>query len=459
MCPATRLPRVGLLLWATLLSLAFLSTGARADAATPPVVVAHLDGMIDPVTARYLHRAVASATELRATVLVITIDTPGGLDTSMRQMVQDLLNAPVPTVVFVWPPGARDASAGVFITQAANVVAMAPGTNIGAAHPVGSGGETIQGDLRDKVTNDAAAYLAGIAKQRGRNDVWVQDAVRKSASLDAQAAVDARVADLIAPDLPALLRAIDGRTVVTSTGTATIRTAGAPVTTLAMQPVERIVQKLADPTIAYLLLTIGVYALLIEFFHPGALVPGVAGAVCLILAVVAFAALPLNWGGVLLILVAAVLFVLDIKAAAHGALTVAGLVSFVLGSLLLYNPPGPRSPALPQVAVALPVIVAMAAVSGLFSLLIVGAAVRVARRPALTATESLPGALGTTSSVLDPAGTVRVGGQLWSARLRGGTLAPGQPVRVLARKGLTLEVEAVDTGNQKEQEGMLWPPV
>ena len=369
----------------------------------------------------------AAAEQERAALVVLTIDTPGGLDSSMREMVQDLLASHVPSVVFVWPSGARDASAGVFITEAAGLVAMAPGTNIGAAHPVGGGGETITGDLGDKITNDAAAYIAGLAKQHGRNDAWVEDAVRKSVSLDAQQAVDQHVADLLAPDLPTLLAMVEGRTVPVAAGEMmTIHAAGAPVETMDMQPVELLLQKLFDPNIAYLLLTIGFYALLIELFHPGALLPGVTGGICLVLAFAASAVLPMNWGGAVLILLAVGLFILDIKAATHGALTVAGMIAFVVGSLLLYSPPGPRSPTLPDVAVATPLLVGMAATVAVVSLLIVGAAVRLRSRPALTtATERLIGAAGIAQSALDPDGTVRLAGQLWSAHADGPPSASG----------------------------------
>jgi len=433
-----------------------LATGVGAEGSSPPVLVAHVEGVIDPVTAGYLHRALATAEQERAAALVITLDTPGGLDTSMRQMVQDLLNSSVPIIVFVGPPGARAASAGVFVAEAAHVVAMAPGTNIGAAHPVAGGGGTMQADVRDKVTNDAAAYIASIAKLRGRNDTWVQEAVRSSASLDAQRAVDEHVADLLAPNLPTLLDTVEGWTVVTAAGPVTIRSRDAPIIQLDMHPVEQAFQKLFDPNVAYLLLTVGFYALVIELFHPGALVPGVTGVVCLVLAFVAFAALPMNWGGVLLILAAVALLILDLKAAAHGGLSIAGLVCFVLGSVLLYSPPGPPSPTLPDVAVAPPVLLAAAAGGALLSLLVIGTAIRIAGRGPLTGPERLSGALGVTRSALDPHGSVRVGGQVWSARLRSGTLGPGEPVRVLGRTGLTLEVApADDAAAHAEQEAPL----
>jgi membrane-bound serine protease (ClpP class) len=229
-------------------------------------------------------------------------------------------------------------------------------------------------------------------------------------------------------------------------GAVVLRTQGAPLVTVEMHPVERLFQAIVDPTIAFLLLTIGFFAILIELFHPGGLAPGVVGVICLILAFVAFAALPLNWGGVLLILAAIALFVVDVKATTHGALTVAGLACFIIGALLLYTPPGPRSPTLPTASVALPVLLAMAALGAALSLTVVGAAVRLRRQPALIAWSPVAGALGTTSTALDPEGVVKVQGQLWSAQLVGGTLGPDQPVRVLGRSGLTLEVEPAETG-------------
>jgi membrane-bound serine protease (ClpP class) len=447
--------------WAWLTSLTLLGlvviagvSAIRANAAQPAtstVILAHLEGSVDPVTAEYVHRVVAAASERQASLLVLTIDTPGGLDASMRQMVQDLLNSPVPSVAYVWPSGARAASAGVFVGEAANLVAMAPGTNIGAAHPIQGGGESIPGDLRDKITNDAAAYIAGIARQRGRNDAWVQDAVRLSVSLDADQAVEQHVADLLEPNLSLLLRDIDGRTVTTAAGPRTIQIANALVSPLEMEPLERIAQKTFDPNIAYLLMTIGFFAILIELFHPGALVPGVSGVVCLVLAFVGFATLPMNWGGVVLILTAAALFVLDVKAAAHGGLSIAGLVCFVFGSMLLYSPPGPPSPTLPEVSVATPVLIAAAAIGALFSILVVRTAIRMSGRAPITGSQRLSGATGVSSTSLDPEGTVRVGGQAWSAHLRDGRMEPGQRVRVVGRKGLILEVEPISGLSSSER--------
>lgn len=424
-----------------------LVTRAVADDAqgAPTVVVAHVAGVVNPVSAQYVHRVVTSATDQGAALLVLFIDTPGGLDTSMREMVQDLLNSPVPSVAYVAPSGARAASAGVFIGEAANVLAMAPGTNIGAAHPIQGSGEDIPADLREKITNDAAAYLASIAKQRGRNDTWVQDAVRQSVSADASAAVDQHVADLLAPDLGSLLGAVDGRTLTTAAGAVTLHVQGARIVALDPQALELIGDKVFDPTIAYLLMTIGFFAILIELFHPGALLPGVGGVVCLVLAFVGFAALPMNWGGVVLILAAAALLVLDVKAAAHGALTIAGLVCFAIGSLLLYSPPGPVSPTLPDVSVPLPALIAATGVGVVFSVVVVRTAVRMAGRRSIVGSERLNGATGVVRSPLDPDGTVTVAGQVWSAHAQSGRLDVGRPIRVLSRTGLVLDVEPADT--------------
>jgi membrane-bound serine protease (ClpP class) len=421
--------------------LALVSTRAVAAQPNPLVVVGHLDDIVSPASAQYVHRLVASASDQGAALLVLTIDTPGGLDTSMRQMVQDLLNSSVPSVAYVGPSGARAASAGVFIAEAANVLAMAPGTNIGAAHPIQGGGQDIPGDLREKITNDAAAYVASIARQRGRDDSWVQDAVRQSVSLAADEAVARHVADLQASDLRTLLTDVEGRNVTTAAGAMTIEVAGAEIRSIDPDAVELVAQKVFDPDVAYLLMTIGFFAILIELFHPGALVPGVTGVVCLVIAFVGFAALPMNWGGIVLILAAAALFVLDIKAAAHGGLTIAGLVCFIAGSLLLYSPIGVPSPTLPEVSVGLAPLIGAAAVGAAFSLLVVRTAIRMSRRPPISGTQRLNGATGIARSPLQPRGTVTVAGQVWSARLRTGRLEAGHPIRVLGRTGLVLDVE------------------
>jgi membrane-bound serine protease (ClpP class) len=439
----------------TLIALAALLPTRAASAAQdhPLVMVGRLNDIVSPATAQYVHRVVGAASDREAALLVLTIDTPGGLDTSMRQMVQDLLNSPVPTVAYVAPSGARAASAGVFIAEAATVLAMAPGTNIGAAHPVQGGGEDLPSDLRDKITNDAAAYIAAIARQRGRNDTWVQDAVRQSISLAAEDAVSQQVADLVSPDLPTLLGQVEGRTVTTASGPVAIHVAAADIQSVDPDLVGLVAQKAFEPDIAYLLMVIGFFAVLIELFHPGALVPGITGLVCLVIAFVGFAALPMNWGGIVLILAAAGLFVLDIKAAGHGGLTVAGLVCFVVGSLLLYSPGGAPSPTLPEVSVSLPVLIGACAIGALFSVVVVRTALAMSGRPAITGSRLLNGATGVARSRLDPTGTVTVLGQIWSARVRSGQLEAGRPVRVIGRTGLVLDVEPTDSSSSSERNG------
>jgi membrane-bound serine protease (ClpP class) len=417
------------------------------------VLIGHLEGIVSPASAQYVHRLVGAASDQGAGLLILEIDTPGGLDTSMRQMVQDLLNSSVPSVAYVAPSGARAASAGVFIAEAANVLAMAPGTNIGAAHPIQGGGQDIPGDLREKITNDAAAYVASIARQRGRDDAWVQDAVRQSVSLAADQAVAKDVADLLVPDLHALLADVEGRTVTTAAGTLNIHVAGAEISALDPDPVELVAQKVFDPNVSYLLMTIGFFAILIELFHPGALVPGVTGVVCLVFAFVGFAALPMNWGGIVLILAAAALFVLDIKAAAHGGLTIAGLVCFIVGSLLLYSPSGVPSPTLPEVSVGLPPLIGAAGVGAVFSLVVVRTALRMSGQAPITGSQRLKGATGIARSALQPRGTITVAGQVWSARLRSGRLDAGRSVRVLGRTGLVLDVEPADACSPSERNG------
>jgi membrane-bound serine protease (ClpP class) len=430
--------------WLALVSTRAVDAQSNPAVSNPDVVVGRLDDIVSPASAQYVHRLVTSANEQGAALLVLTIDTPGGLDTSMRQMVQDLLNSSVPSVAYVAPSGARAASAGVFIAEAANILAMAPGTNIGAAHPIQGGGQDIPGDLREKITNDAAAYVASIARQRGRDDGWVQDAVRQSVSLTADQAVTQQVADLQASDLRTLLANIEGRAVTTAAGAISIHVAGAQVRSVDPDPVELVAQKAFDPDVAYLLMTVGLFAILIELFHPGALVPGVTGVVCLVIAFVGFAALPMNWGGIVLILVAAALFVLDLKAAAHGGLTIAGLVCFVAGSLLLYSPGGVASPTLPEVSVGILPLGAAAGAGVGFSLLVVRTAIRMSHRAAISGPQRLYGATGVARSPLRPRGTVMVAGQVWSARLRSGRLEAGQPIRVLGRTGLVLDVEPAE---------------
>ena len=397
-----------------------------------------VEGVIDPFTAQYVERGLDIAQSDGAQCLIIQLDTPGGSDAPMRDIVQRMLNSSVPTVAYVAPAGARAGSAGVFITLAADVAAMAPGTNIGAAHPVDITG-AITGTVGEKVTNDAAAYIRAIAEKRGRNTEWAEEAVRESVSIIEREAVEYQVVDLVADDLTDLLDEIDGREVITAAGPVTLRTRGAPVRIIGMNFAENFLHVIVDPNIAYLLLSIGTLALTAEFYHPGAVFPGVTGVICLILAFVAFGSLPVNWGGVVLIILAVVLFIVDIKVAGF-MLSVGGAIAFVLGSLMLFSPFASPSPTMPRLTVSWPLIVLMTAAIASFFLFALSAGIRAQRAKATSGIESMVGATGTAVSDLDPWGTVQVKSELWSAIAEEGPIKEGEQVRVVSAKGVRLKV-------------------
>lgn len=396
-------------------------------------------GVIDPFIAQYVGRGLDIAQEDGAQCLIVQLDTPGGSDTPMRDIVQKMLNSSVPIVVYVSPGGARAGSAGVFITLAAHIAAMAPGTNIGAAHPVAMPGTELTEVTEEKVTSDAAAYVRAIAEKRGRNAEWAEKAVRESASIIGSEAVESQVVDLIADDLTDLLDKIDGTEVITAAGPMTLRTRGAPIRTIGMNFAENFLHVIVDPNIAYLLLSIGTLALVAEFYHPGAILPGVTGAICLILAFVAFGSLPVNWGGVALIVLAVVLFLLDIKVAGF-MLSVGGAIAFVLGSLMLFSPFAPPSPTMPRLTVSWPLIALMTASVTSFFLFALSAGIRAQRAKAASGIESLVGATGTAATNLEPWGTVQVSSELWSAVAEEGSIKKGERVRVVGAEGVRLKV-------------------
>jgi membrane-bound serine protease (ClpP class) len=407
---------------------------------------AHVDGItvkgvIDPLVAQYVARGIQLAQQDGAQCLVIQLDTPGGSDSAMRDIVQSILNSPLPVVVYVSPAGARAGSAGVFITIAANIAAMAPGTNIGAAHPVAITGE-ITGTMNEKVTNDAAAYARALAERRGRNADWAEEAVRESVSITADEAVASHVVDLIANDLPDLLTKIDGETVSTASGERQLATRDAEIRQVSMSLPQRILHAIVDPNIAYLLFIAGIIGLAAEFFHPGAILPGVTGAICMILALVAFGNLPVNWGGVALIILAVVLFILDIKVAGY-ALSVGGIVAFILGSLMIFSPFGPSSPVMPRLTVSWPLVAVMTASIAGFFIFALSAGIRAQRTRVTSGIQAMVGATGVATSDLDPQGTVQVKSELWTAVADGGeAIRKGEQVTVVAAEGVRLRVRA-----------------
>jgi membrane-bound serine protease (ClpP class) len=442
------LRRVVLLLWLWLALVITVSPVLAQGSAAGAVVLLKVQGVIDPVVAGYVEQGIRDAAADGARLVVIQMDTPGGLDTAMRTIVQAIMNAGVPVAVYVSPSGARAASAGVFITMAAHVAAMAPGTNIGAAHPVDIGQTEMSETMADKVTNDAVAYLQAIAEQRNRNVELAERLVRESHSFTAQQAIDERLIDMVAVDLGALLVALDGRHVTVGGNEVTLQLAGAPIEERPMNWLQVATHGIVDPNIAYVLLSLGTIALVAEFWNPGAIIPGVTGAICLVLAFVAFGSLPVNYGGVALIVLAIIFFLLDIKVAGFG-LTIAGAVAFIVGSLLLFSPISPPAPAMPRLSVNLWLLVGMTAAFVLFFVFVVTAGLRAQLRPKMMHATAPSGAVGLAVSDLAPRGVVQVASEQWTASAVEGTIRAGEDVEVVGSEGLRLKVRRKEAGTRK----------
>ena len=410
-----------------------VAAGAAPVLAAPPVAMVDIDGAITPVTARLLTAAIDRARAEQAQALVVRLNTPGGLERSMRSMAQTILNSEIPVIVYVAPTGARAASAGVFITLAAHVAAMAPATNIGAAHPVAIGGDTGK-EMGKKIENDAAAFARTLATERGHNVDWAERAVRSSVSITEREAVKLKVVDLVADSVPDLLAKVDGRTVKTARGPVTLETRGATVRPIEVRFRDRLLALITDPNIAYILMMVGMLGIFFELQNPGAILPGVIGGIALILAFFAFQSLPINWAGVLLILFGVGLLIAEIKVASHGVLTAGGVVAMVLGSFMLYEAPelGFRV----SWTVILPTV---GATAGLV-VWAVSAGVRAMRRRPVTGSEGMVGRFAVARSVLEPEGQVQVDGEIWSAVSESGAIPAGEKVRVTAVDGLTLKV-------------------
>jgi len=425
---ATTLPRA-----CFLLVLALLVMPAVASAAPAPVATIEIEGVISPVTLRLVGIAIDRAQAERAQALVIQLDTPGGLERSMRAIVQRMMNAEVPVVVYVAPTGARAASAGVFITMAAHVAAMAPATNIGAASPVALGGGADK-TMMKKVENDAAAFIRTVALERGRNADWAEKAVREAVAITEREALKLKVIDLIAASMTDLLEQIDGRTVKLPKGTVTLATKDAPVRPIEIGFRDRFLNIITDPNVAYVLMMLGMLGLFFELSNPGVILPGVIGGISLILAFFAFQSLPINYAGLLLILFGIVLLVAEIKIVSHGILAIGGMVSMSLGSLMLFDSP--------EVGFRVSwwvIAPTVGATAGLF-LFVVAAGVRALGRPPATGAEGLVGKTATVRERLGPEGQVMVLGEIWRAVAEGEPLEPGAQVRIVAVDGLTLRV-------------------
>ena len=427
-----------------LLGVVWLLGYSAARAAGGSVIVLPATGVVDNVLAGYLQEGIAVAARDGASAVVIRLNTPGGSLDATQKIVSALLEAPLPTIVWVAPSGARAASAGTFITLAGHVAVMASGTNIGAASPISGSGEDIEGTLGRKVLNDAIASIRSIAEARGRNVDWAEETVRDARSSAASEAVAVGAVDGIADSIEAVLAFADGRTVTVAGQSRTLALAGATAEELPMNPFQEVLHLLSDPNIAFILFTIGFYGLLFELQSPN-FVTGILGALAIILAFIGFGSLPLNVGGLLLILLAMVLFGLELTVTSHGLLGAGGLITFALGASALFTQPG--DPFEPLASVAAPVIVTTTVTAGLFLGLVVWAAVRsrgMASPAGIVGSSfALPvGAPGVVRRAIQPLGSVHAAGEEWSARTADGRpLERGVPVRVVATDGLTVIVE------------------
>ena len=470
-CSTAHSWRAALALLATLT----LRTAPAVAAAAPPAAdsdagtaaVLEINGPIGPATSRYVVHGIEAAHENGSRVVVLELDTPGGLDSAMRDIIRAILASPVPVVSYVTPSGARAASAGTYILYASHVAAMAPATNLGAATPVSIGGEPepasppvptpgtnppqdgnaktpapaggaappLPGSAMErKVVNDAVAYIRGLAEERGRNADWAEQAVRGAASLSATAALQQKVIDIIARDLPELLTRIDGREVRSGDHTVKLATRGLAVVRMKPDWRTRLLAVITNPTVAYGLMLIGIWGLLLEGYNPGAVLPGVAGSVCLLIALFAFQILSVNYAGLALVVLGTAMIISEFFFPTYGSLGVGGLIAFVVGSLILFDTD------VPGMNVGRPLIGAFATMGGLVIAGIVYLASRSMRRPVATGTQAMIGESAEVVADFTGKGKVRYGGELWNARsdaaLRAGDLA-----RIVRVEGLTLWVE------------------
>lgn len=405
-----------------------------SDGPKKEVMVITVDGVINPVSAEFIQKSIHKANDKKYEAFVIELDTPGGLDASMRSIVKEMIGSEVPVIVFVSPSGSRAASAGAFITLAAHIAAMSPGTNIGAAHPVGIGGK-MDKTMTEKATNDAVAYIKSLAGKSGRNVQWAEDAVRKSISSTETEALQLKVIDLITKDINSLLADIDGKKVRTVSGEKILSTRNVSVVREELGLRHRILNLISDPNVAYILMLLGFYGLFFELTNPGSLFPGVIGGICLILAFYAFQTLPVNYAGLLLIILAIILFILEIKIISHGVLTIGGIVAMTIGSLMLFESPAPF------MKLSLAVIFPAVGVTALFFTILIGLAYKAYKRKPITGAEGLLGSYGfADTDITREGGRVTIHGEIWSSYSED-AIDKGNRIIVEEVSGLKLKVK------------------
>jgi len=426
-------------LFLIVISILVINIPAQAQSQSQVVLLLDIAGVINPFTARYLDRVVSRAPITNAELIVIKLDTPGGLESSMREMVKTILESPIPIVVYVTPAGARASSAGLFILMAGDIAAMAPATNVGAATPVGMGGE-IDEVMSEKAISDASALIRGLAEARGRNVEWVETAVRESASLSAREALDENVIEILAVDLDDLLSQLDGRTVRDQPLSLSVPI----IQEERMNFVERFYHTITEPNIAYLLLSLGTLFLLAELSDPGLSVAGIGAVVSFIIGFMALGSLPVNWAAVGLLVISVIMFVVALLTDTEVVVTLAGLVPFILGSLLLFTPFRPETPIIPELRVSLWLIIFMAVLIVFFSLIVLRAILNAMKLPARMGVDRFVGNVGQAITDLSPDGEVKIKQQTWSASSVSGNVKAGQQVQVISVTGVRLIVTPID---------------
>ena len=402
------------------------------------VIVLTVDGAIHPACTEYLQGGLEYAREQDASCLLIKLNTPGGLLKSTRVIVSEFLESEIPVVVYVSPSGAQAASAGVFITMAGHIAAMAPGTNIGAAHPVSLQGMQ-DSIMMEKATNDAAAFIRTISEKRNRNIQWAEDAVRKSLSITESEALAENVIDLVAKGLDELLDSIHGMEVETKIGLVQMNTKGAEVIRIEMNFTQKLLSILSDPNLAYILLMFGIYGLFFELYNPGAIFPGVFGGICIILAFYSMHALPINYAGLALILFAVILFILEIKIVSHGILTIGGVIALTLGSIMLID----KESFLNAMDISIELIVLMVVLTAAFFLFAITFGIKAQRKKVSTGNEGMIGEKGIALSNLTPAGEVKVHGEIWHCESLDGEIKKGSTVSIAGIENLILKVKRI----------------